>query len=343
MLEFDNSNNSTESDAVISSRVRLARNFKDYPFPYKINVQQSEKVLLDMKNIMSKSKPVFEAVSFIDVQRLNAIEKQALVEKHLISPDLLKSKVASGALISKDEKMSIMVNEEDHLRIQFFGKGLELNSLWKSCNDIDDIISSNKKIAFESNYGYLTSCPTNIGTGIRASAMLHLPALTMTGYINNVLEACGKFGMVVRGLFGENSEASGNMFQVSNQVTLGSTEEDIIASVNSVVLSIVGQESALRKKLYMQDPISFEDKVWRSMGILSNARIITTGECLRLLSDVRLGVNLGIIKDVRLNVLDEIMILIQPANLQIHFGKELKPEERDVKRAELIRSKINHN
>jgi len=293
--------------------------------------------------VFSSGNPMAKDFLFVDLNTLDPIDKQALVEKHLISPELAESNKESAAVISKDEKVSIMINEEDHLRIQAMFSGMQLDNAWKLCDKVDTLFEEKLEFAFSKNYGYLTSCPTNLGTGMRASVMLHLPALVMTGYIGGILEACGKLGMAVRGLYGENSEASGNMFQISNQITLGLSEEEIISSITNAASQIIEQERNLRNEIYKQDTYRLEDRVYRSFGIFSNARIISTEECLKLLSDVRLGVVMGIIKNVDISLLNEIMLLIQPATLQKIEGKPLSPEERDIKRAEIIRDKLGRN
>ena len=234
-----------------------------------------------------------------------------------------------------------MINEEDHIRIQCLSSGMQLENSWKLGNKIDSILEEKIDFAFSEKYGYLTCCPTNIGTGIRASAMLHLPALIMTGYIKRILEACSKLGIAVRGIYGENSEASGNMFQISNQTTLGQSEEEIINNIKNITSQIIEQERMLRTELYKQNPLRFEDKVCRSLGVFSNARIMSSEESLKLLSDVRLGVDMGIIKNISIEDLNGIMLLIQPGNLQKQAGKPLDPNERDFKRAEFVRERLN--
>lgn len=332
---------SPDSDIVISSRVRLARNLRDFPFPFKMNREQEAKVLERVKDSVAKSKSEFiNKIFFVELNHLNPIDKQALVEKHLISPDLAESQRVCGALISEDEKISIMINEEDHLRMQCLFSGMQLDKAWELCNRIDDMLEESVGFAFDKRYGYLTCCPTNIGTGMRASAMIHLPALTMTGYITQVLEACNKLGIAVRGLYGENTEALGNMFQISNQVTIGQTEEEIISSITNITDQIVERELVIRRELYDQSIYRFEDKVYRSLGILQNARMISNEESLKLLSDVRLGVNMGIIQGIQREALDEIHLFIQPASLQKVTEKPLNADERDIRRAELIRGRL---
>ncbi|MCX8128546.1 MAG: protein arginine kinase [Clostridia bacterium] len=330
-----------ESDVVISSRVRLARNFRNYPFPYKMDNEQCTRTLGEVKSaIFNGNSALAKDILFVDLNILNDVDRLSLVEKHLISPDMAENKRECGALISRDEKISIMVNEEDHLRIQCMFPGMQMDSAWKLCNNIDTLLEENIEFAFSKEYGYVTCCPTNIGTGLRASVMLHLPALMMTGYVKGILEACSKLGIAVRGIYGENSEASGNMFQISNQVTLGQTEEEIITSVTNIAFQIIEQERMLRNELYKQNSYRFEDKVFRALGIFTNARIISSEECLKLLSDVRLGVDMGIIKDIPIETINEIMLLTQPANLQKLAGKLLSPDERDISRAEVIRKKL---
>lgn len=332
--------NGPESDVVMSSRVRLARNFNDYPFPFKMSREDGEKVIQRVKDAIFNRSIATNDYEFKDMLKMNPIDKQALVEKHLISPNLVGAKSASAAIISKDEKVSIMINEEDHLRIQCLFPGLQLDKAWELCDKIDSLLEENIDYSFSEKYGYLTCCPTNLGTGIRASAMLHLPALTMTGYIKGMLEVCGKLGIAVRGIYGENSEALGNLFQISNQITLGQSEEEIINSITNIGTQIINQERMLRSELHSQNPFRFEDKIYRSLGILTNARIISSEESFKLISDVRLGVDMGIIKNINVTKLNEILLYIQPANLQKIFEKTLSPEERDIKRAEIIREKL---
>jgi protein arginine kinase len=330
-----------ESDVVMSSRIRIARNFKDMPFPFRMKKSEREEVLKRVKDaVFERSSAIGGNFEFINMQKLNPIEKQVLVEKHLVSRELADNQDERGVILSSDEKISVMINEEDHLRIQCLYSGMQMDTAWDLCNKIDSLLEETIDFAFSEKYGYLTCCPTNLGTGIRASTMLHLPALTMTGYIRGILEVCGKLGIAVRGLYGENSEASGNMFQVSNQVTLGQTEEEIIANITNITKQIIDQERMLRKELHKQNPFRFEDKIYRSLGLMANARIISSEEGFKLLSDVRLGVDMGIITGVDINTLNWIMLIIQSASLQSEVGRNLSPDERDIKRAEYIRDKL---
>jgi protein arginine kinase len=326
------------SDVVISSRVRLARNIKGYIFPGKISEGHADEVRKKVKNaVLNSGNTVISNFVFMDMAGLSQLDRQVLVEKHLISRDMLDEKKAKGVIISRDEKISLLINEEDHIRIQCLFPGMQMERASQLCSKIDNLLEEKLEFAFSNEFGYLTSCPTNVGTGMRASVMLHLPALSMTGYIKSILEACTKLGVAVRGVYGEHSEALGDMFQMSNQVTLGQTEEEIVTSIKSVVSQILEQERNLRKKLYEQNPYKFEDRIFRSLGLFKNARIITSDESYKLISDVRLGVYMGIIKDVDIKTLNELMLLLQPASLQKHSGKNLSVDERDIKRAELVR------
>lgn len=330
-----------ESDVVISSRVRLARNFKEYPFPSKMSKDDGEKIIQHVKDAVFTGTTASD-YEFMDMQQMESVDKHALMEKHLISPDFTSKRGASAAIISKDEKVSIMINEEDHLRIQCLNAGLQLEQSWELCDKIDSLINESVEYAFNDRFGYLTCCPTNLGTGIRVSAMLHLPAFSITGYIPVMTETCGKLGIAVRGVYGENSMAAGNLFQFSNQTTLGQTEDDIVNSINNIGRQIISQERLLRTELYEKNTYKFEDMVYRSLGILSNARVLSSEESFRLISDVRLGINLGIIKEIDVTCLNEIFLMTQPACLQKCLDKNMGHEERDIKRAEIIREKLKH-
>ena len=331
-----------EADVVLSSRIRLARNLSNFPFPHKTNNEQQNQIIEEVKDIFLSDKQETYDFKYIDVNNISTVDKLELIEKHVISKELLNCSRKTGVILSNDERISIMINEEDHIRIQCLFSGMQMDKAWEMCNDIDNMLEEKLDFAFSEELGYLTSCPTNIGTAIRASVMLHLPALTMTGYIRTILDACGKLGIAVRGLFGENTEASGDMFQMSNQITLGKKEKDIIMNIKNITYQIIEQERSLRKELYKQNKYKFEDKIYRSYGILKNSRIISTDEALKKLSDIRLGVDLGIISDISITDINEIMLLIQPGGLQKIVGRELQQEDRDIVRAERIRSKLTN-
>ena len=330
-----------DNDVIISSRIRLARNFKKHPFPNRINYEQAQNIISEIKDIGLKSSSyIAKEFNYLEMSKINDIDKYVLLEKHLISQDLIKNSSISSSLISKDEKTSIMVNEEDHIRIQTILPGMQLKEAWELGDRIDNFIEEKVEYAYNENIGYLTSCPTNVGTGMRASVMVHLPALTMIGYINGLLSTIGKLGIVVRGIYGESSQVSGNMYQISNQITLGQSEEDIIQSINSVVMQIIEQERMARNKILKGSPIELEDKIYRSYGIFTNARMLSSNECLSLLSEIRLGIDLGIISNISTKDANELMIITQPAFIQKTVGRILEEKERDVKRAEIIRKHL---
>jgi protein arginine kinase len=330
-----------ESDVVFSSRVRLARNLKNYPFPARMDEILSHKMIDDIREVVDRSDKKGEyGFVFYDMKALDQVERQVLVEKHLISPDLAEQKRESGVLVSRDGKISVMLNEEDHLRIQCLFPGMQLEKAAQLCNRIDDMFDNNFEYAYSTEFGYLTCCPTNVGTGIRASLMLHLPAITMSGLIDKILEACSKLGLAVRGMYGENTKATGNLYQISNQVTLGQNEEEILSSVKNIVFQIIDRERVLRNEMYGKDKQRFEDRIFRAYGVLTNARMISTEESLHLLSNVRMGINVGIIKDISIEKINELMIIVQPAFLRKAIGKDSGPEERDAERARLLREKL---
>jgi len=328
-----------ESDVIISSRIRLARNLRDFPFPLKMNPKQSEEVLESIKEVLVNN---YQDMNFINVNELSEVELFSMVEMHLISPEFAMSKKPKGLILSDTDIISIMVNEEDHIRIQALASGFQLENVWKMCLNIDNSLEEKLDIAFSDTFGYLTSCPTNVGTGMRVSTMLHLPALVMSGYINKILEVCNKLGIAVRGLYGENSKAHGNMFQISNQVTLGLDEYEIVNNVKNIVKHIIDQERILRNELYKQNPIIIEDKLSRSYGIFTNAKILTSEEAFKLISDVRLGLEMGIIKDIDMYKINEIMLFMQSANLQRLSGKKLSLQEINIKRAEIVQKIIKN-
>ncbi len=332
-----------DSDVVVSSRVRLARNFDAYPFPQRSLPELQEKVIQETCNALFSDPKLKENFSLKRFKEILPVERQVLVEKHLVSKELAESNLEVGALISHDEQISIMINEEDHLRIQCLTSGMQLEKAFDICNYFDNLISEKIDYAFNDTIGYLTSCPTNVGTAIRVSLMLHLPALTMTGYIRTILESCGKLGLAVRGLYGENTEAYGNMYQLSNQVTLGKSENDIVMSIKTIGYQIMEQERLLRGELLKRNGSKLEDRIMRSYGILRFARTLTSDEALQRLSDIRLGINLGLIPDLSEIDANEMMIKIQPGSLQVYAGKLLKPDERDIVRANYVRSHIEES
>ena len=328
-----------DNDIMVSTRVRIARNLKKYVFPNMISAEDAKKVSDDVKNAIFKSNSALaNDFEFYELSKTNPVTKQALIEQHFISPDLAQSKYGA-ALINKDRTMSIMINEEDHLRVQVILSGLKLKQAWETADKIDDLIAENAEYAFDENFGYLTACPTNVGTGLRASVMMHLPALTYTRDISKVITSAGGLGIAVRGIYGEGSEALGNLYQISNQITMGYTEEELIAKVENIAKQIEGYEKEARNKLMKQNKAELEDKAWRSYGILKYAREVSSKESKELISAVILGNALGII-DKKINTsLIELMIKTEPA--LISGGSDMDAKTRDLKRAELIRSALD--
>lgn len=330
------------ADIVISSRIRLARNLKGTRFPQSLNQRQLQEVAGKVKQVVFS--PYVQnnlgRLTFINLRELTPLERQILVEKHLISPQLAQDSEGRACVLNNDEAISIMVNEEDHLRIQCLLPALQLFETWRLANTVDDCLEQELDFAFDERLGYLTSCPTNVGTGLRASVMLHLPGLVLTNQVNDVLSALSKVGLTVRGLYGEGSQALGNLFQVSNQITLGQPEEEILSNLSTVCKKLIEQELAARDYLQKESPLQLSDRVGRSFGILTNAQIMSSKEALGLLSDVRLGINLRLIKGIDERILNQLLVQIQPAILQKFYGREMSPQERDVKRAELIRNKL---
>ncbi|MFC4620214.1 protein arginine kinase [Camelliibacillus cellulosilyticus] len=330
-----------DADIVLSSRIRLARNLNDFAFPVMASDDQAKKAFNHIKERLEgdhyHSMGRFEWVS---MEGLQPIEKRVLVEKHLISPSLTQDSEYGAVLINDTESVSIMVNEEDHLRIQCIFPGFQLNEALTLANGIDDWLEEKFNYAFDEKRGYLTSCPTNVGTGLRASVMVHLPGLMITQRMNRIAPAINQFGLVVRGIYGEGSEALGNVFQISNQITLGKSEEDIVSDLMGVVMQLINQEKTARRDLLAMSKIGLEDRIYRSYGTLAYSRIIQSKEAARCLSDVRLGIDLGLIKDVSRSILNELMILTQPGFLQHYFKQTLEPDDRDVKRATLIRERL---
>ncbi len=329
-----------EAEIVISSRVRAARNIKDYPFSCLASEEETATVLKKFRDI-AKEKDTFTDFICLQMESISDLEKQALVEKHLISPFLAHESSNGALLLRRDEAVGIMINEEDHLRIQAILPGLQLEEAWRDTGYYDDLMESELDFVFDENYGYLTACPTNVGTGLRASVMLHLPALIMTGQINRFLGALSQVGLTVRGLYGEGSEITGNLVQVSNQVTLGHTEEEILRNLGSVICQVIEQEQNARQCMLDKKRAELTDKAWRALGILKYARVIGSQEAIRLISDLRLGYDLGLINEVNHRLLNELLVLIRPGCLQLLAGKELENSERNLERPVQIKKVLD--
>ena len=331
---------SSKTAIVLMTRIRLARNLAGQPFPGWAKPAQREAVLDMCRQAVGAAQPLKKGLA-VSVSDLTELEKQILVERHLISRELSGSKQGSGVLISKDQAFSIMVNEEDHLRIQVLRAGFQLKKAWAAINEFDTALEDSLDFAFSPTLGYLTACPTNLGTGMRASAMMHLPALVIGNQMEKVVRAVNQLGMVVRGLFGEGSDASGSIFQISNQTTLGESEEEIIKRLGSVLQSIIEHELNARAKLMEADSGKLFDKIGRAFGILQNSHLLSSNEAMNLLSLIRLGVDLGIFPDSQRSAIDRLFIEAQPGHLQYAQKGEFEPGQRDLFRASRLRSEFS--
>lgn len=332
--------NGKESDVVVSTRIRLARNLKDYYFESKLSQEQKQEMLDKIKEIVPS---LGYGLKFFLLKDMDDITKMSLVEKHLISPDFaVKDGDEKAILINDEENICIMIHEEDHLRIQVFNPGFDLESALNLAIEIDEKIGSLLGYACDEKYGFLTACPTNVGTGMRASSMVHLPALSKTGNITKVLDVINNFGMNIRGVYGEGSKVQGDLYQISNKQSLGISEKEIIKNLNVITEKIMEQER-LARKILGKNTVELEDSVYRSYGILTNCKKIGSSECRELLSDVKLGTDLGIIKELTDLKVNELELYTKPANLQKKLGKKLDAYERDIKRAEVIKQIIQAN
>jgi len=329
-----------ESDIVISSRVRLARNLADFPFISRTSVQDRERIektLHERIAIIARQNELL----YLDLAQLEKVDRQLLVERHLISREHAEGQGVRAVAIDGGEKFSLMINEEDHLRIQVMQSGLDLNSVWEQINRLDDLIEEKVAYAFHERLGYLTACPTNVGTGMRVSVMLHLPALVITRQIDKVFRSLQKISLAVRGLYGEGSQAMGDFYQISNQVTLGLTEAELIRRVSDIVPVIIDYERQARDFLIKQSHENLHDRVSRAYGILRTAQTISSEETMHLLSSVRMGVNLGLISDLNIPTINELFIRTQPAHLQKLAGGDLDTSDRDIERARFLRRYLN--
>jgi protein arginine kinase len=329
-----------ESDIVMSSRIRLARNLADYPFITRANDQDRARIEKSLRECLLSSEWAGRLL-YLDVDRLAGIDRQFLVERHLISREHAESRGARAVAIDRGETFSVMINEEDHLRIQVMHSGLNLQEAWREINHIDDLVEEKLTYAYHPRLGYLTACPTNVGTGMRVSVMLHLPALVITRQIEKVFRSLQKISLAVRGLYGEGSQAMGDFYQISNQITLGRSEEDLIKQVSDIVPVIINYERQARDYLIRESHENLHDRVSRAYGILRTAQTISSEETMHLLSSVRMGVNLGLIDDLEIPTINELFIRTQPAHLQKLSGVELDTADRNIERARYLRRHLN--
>lgn len=327
--------NGKDSDVIISSRVRLARNIAKYRFTNDYSTEEAKEILEKIEEITPS---LGYGLKCLKLKDMDLLTRLSLVEKHIISPEFANSKNEYTAiLMNEEENICIMINEEDHIRIQVFSSGLEIENLMNLAIEIDEKLEQLLPYAYNEKYGYLTACPTNVGTGARVSVMVHLPALTITGNVGKVLHIVNNFGMSIRGIWGEGTQSKGNSYQISNNQSLGLTEKEIVKNMKAISEKVMEQEKIARKYLGKNE-IELQDKVYRSYGILAHAVKLESEECMSLLSDVKLGTDMGIIKELDDRKVKKLELYTKPNSLQKYYGKIMDTEERDRKRAELIKT-----
>ena len=328
-----------ENGMVVSCRARLARNLSSSPFTARSSEDDQGRVIEQVLEAARHSRQMHSA-TFFEMNALDVHERRLLVERHLISPALADSKGRRGVLFNRDESLSVMINEEDHLRLQAVLPGLQAQKAWARVSALDDGLGMGLNYAHSEKWGYLTACPTNTGTGLRASVLIHLPALVLAEEMERVLRGLTQMSFTVRGFYGEGTNAVGNLFQISNQPTLGRSEEEIVDELVQLTRQLIEYERDAQETLIADAPSQVEDKVWRAFGLLAHARVLNSQEFMNLLSAVRLGYSLGLIGDLPSSFMNQLMITTQPSHLQAEAERELNPDERDVRRAALVRRRI---
>lgn len=321
---------------VVSTRLRVARNIKDDVFPLYSTKEQSEETAAKIIKVVNDQFQE-DDFSFNRLSEMESRERIKFMENHIISPGLLKHIDKGSFFVRNDGKVTIMINEEDHIRIQSLMPGLRLLEGWNICSQVDDLVEEKLEFAFDRKYGYLTACPTNTGTGLRASVMLHLPGISLAGCIGNIINTLKEIGLTIRGIYGEGTDAVGDLYQVSNQLTLGETEEEIIEKLERVTNQLINREKSIRAYLYKEKDREFEDKTYRSLGVLRYARILSSQEAMKHISMVKLGSDLGILEDYKGIELIRFMISIKPGNVQVSEKRAMAKKERDIVRADLTR------
>ncbi|MBN1825916.1 MAG: protein arginine kinase [Candidatus Eisenbacteria bacterium] len=331
-----------EPAIVLSSRIRLARNVKGIPFSQTATDEQKETVFGSVEKAARETEALRES-RIVRVDRSDPLENRFLLERRLISQDLAAGRGPRGVAIGEGERVSVLINEEDHMRIQSMRPGFELDGAWRTADRIDDEMSERLDVAYTEEWGFLTACPTNTGTGMRASVLIHLPALALTKQISKVLRGITQVGLAVRGMFGEHSEMTGNFYQISNQTTLGVSEADTLDSLGRVTRQIIDHERSASESLLESFRPQVEDKVYRAYGLLTHCRVVSSQEVLSLLSAVRFGATIGILEQTPIPTLNRLMIETLPAHLQKEAGGALEPPERDVRRANRVRAMLSSN
>ena len=329
-------NGGVDGDVVISTRIRLARDLAHLPFPARMTAEQREEIISRVFAAFPESQPcAFEKHRMTEFSSRTIL---AMVERHLISREFARDPSGEALLVTPDESVSIMVGEEDHLRIQVMRAGFDLDSAWQEATCWDDYLDTRLHFAFDERLGYLTQCPTNLGTGMRASVMLHLPALQEKGIVQQLATTVSKLGLTIRGLYGEGSKPEGALYQLSNQVTLGITEQEAIDNLRGIVSQIVREERTCREAL--KNSLAFEDRVFRALGILKNARLLTSSEFMTLISQVRMGAALGMVGELTPDRLDSLFIDAGAGAVMEAAGEDLDPSNRDLRRAQLVRERL---
>jgi protein arginine kinase len=331
-----------ESQVVLSTRVRLARNVAGCIFPAAADTRTKEKVIDYFESAISRSKRL-SGGKLIRESELSKLDRDFLIERHLMSPNFMQEEGTRALFVTEDEKVSIMVNEEDHFRIQALAPGLNLADPFDVAGEYDNEIGGTLKFAYDPDFGFLTACPTNVGTGMRTSVLIHLPGMVITKEIDRIITKISKMGVVVRGFYGEGTDVLGNLFQISNQNTLGVSEEETMETIINVTRSIIEEEAHARDRLIDEASDQISDKIWRAYGILKYARVLTSEEVMNLLSAIRLGVAMGIADFIDIPLINEILLFSQPAHLQKYYSEEMPPEKRDAIRAEMVREKLRQS
>jgi protein arginine kinase len=335
------SGNGEDNMVVLSSRVRLARNISDCIYPAAATTDLREQIIGYFESAQSRSQKL-AAGQFLKASELSRLDRDFLVERHLMSPTFMQDNNSSALYISEDENASIMINEEDHLRIQALSPGLNTDASMNMAGTYENELGNYLEYDYDADFGFLTACPTNVGTGLRASVLIHLPGLVITKDIDRIIGKISKMGVVVRGFYGEGTDVLGNLFQISNQKTLGVSEKETLELVTNVTKSIIESEAIARDRLMDEASNQIEDKIWRAYGILKYARVLTSEEVMNLLSAVRLGVAIGIFDFIEVPLINEILLLSQPAHLQKYYDEEMSGDHRDFVRAEMVREKLNN-
>lgn len=330
-----------ESMVVLSTRVRLARNVAGANFPPQADEETKQRIISYFDSAITRSELLADG-DYHKAAEINELDRQFLIERHLISPVFLDNELSKAVFIGKDQRISIMVNEEDHLRIQALSAGLNPQESYQMALRYESELSNLLEFNYDNDFGYLTACPTNAGTGMRASVLIHLPGLVLTREIDKIINRLTTSGLVVRGFYGEGSDVLGNLFQISNQYTLGISEEEIINQINRATADITEEEAAARQRLIDEAGDMIEDKIWRAYGILKHARVLTSDEVMNLLSAIRLGRAMKILEGIDIGLINEILLLSQPAHLQKYYGQEMDNNKRDFVRAQMVRDKLRN-